>query len=57
MHNTVFKRSLKQCTVNLFVEDLRKVNFLNFERFSVIDAAYNDFLSKLMKVRKMRIKN
>ena len=28
---------------------MRKVNFLNYERFSNIDAAYTDFLNKLMK--------
>ena len=33
-HNNVFLRSLKQYTVNLFVEDFRKVNFLSYERFS-----------------------
>ena len=27
------------------------MNFLNYERFSCIDAAYNDFLNKLMKVK------
>ena len=39
-------------TINLFVEGLRKVNFLNYERFSNIDGAYTDFLNKLMKVIK-----
>ena len=28
---------------------MRKVHFLNYERFSNIDAAYTDFLNKLMK--------
>ena len=57
-------RSLKQYRVNLFVEGLRKVNFLNYERFSNIDAAYTDYLNKLMKViieiapgKETRIKN
>ena len=36
----------------MFVEGLRKVNFLNYECFSNIDAAYADFLNKLMKVIK-----
>ena len=49
-HNNVLLRSLKHYTVNLFVEGLRKLNFLNYERFSNIDAAYTDFLNKLMKV-------
>ena len=40
------------------------MNFLNYERFSCIDAAYNDFLNKLMKVvkeiaptKEIRLKN
>ena len=48
----------------MFAESLRKVNFLNYERFSNIDAAYTDFLNKLMKVineiapsKVIRIKN
>ena len=49
-HNNVLLRSLKHYTVNLFVEGLRKINFLNYEHFSNIDAAYTDFLNKLMKV-------
>ena len=57
-------RSLKHYTVNLFVEGLRKVNFLNYERFSDIDAEYTDILNKLIKIineiapsKKIRIKN
>ena len=46
----MFLRSLKHYTVNVFVEKLQKVNFSNYERFSCIDAAYTDFLNKLMKV-------
>ena len=49
-HNNVLLRSLKHYTVNLFVEGLRKVNFLNYERFSNIDVAYTDFLNTLIKV-------
>ena len=49
-HNNVVLRSPKHYTVNLFVESLRKVNFLNYEHFSNIDAAYTDFLNMLMKV-------
>ena len=37
-------------TVNVFVEELQKVSFSNYERFSCIDAAYTDFLIKLIKV-------
>ena len=49
-HNNVFLRSLQHYTVNVFVEKLQKINFSNYERFSCIDAAYTDFLNKLMKV-------
>ena len=63
-HNNVFLRSLKHYIINVFVEELQKVNFSNYERFSCIDAAYTDFLNKLMKVvneiapsKEIRIKN
>ena len=41
-YNNVLLKSLKHHTINLFVEDLRKIHFLNYERFSNIDAAYTD---------------
>ena len=63
-HNNVFLRSLKHYTVNVFVEKLQKFYFSNYERFSCINAAYTDFLTKLMKVvneiapsKEIRIKN
>ena len=49
-HSNVFLRSLRNYTVNLLVEGLREVNFLNYRRFSNINAAHTDFLNKLMKV-------
>ena len=49
-HNNVFLRSLQHYTVNLFVGKLQKVKFSNYERFHCIDAAYTNFLNKLMKV-------
>ena len=45
----MFLRSLKLYAVDVFVEELQKVNFSNYERFSCIDAAHTDFLNKLMK--------
>ena len=36
-HNNVFARSLKHYTVNVFVEELQKDNFSNYERSSCID--------------------
>ena len=60
----MFLRSLKHYTVNVFVEELQKVDFSNYERFSCIDAKYTDFLNKLMTFvneiapsKELRIKN
>ena len=60
----MFLRSLKHYTVNVFVEELQKVDFSNYERFSCIDATYTDFLNKLMTFvneiapsKELRIKN
>ena len=36
-HNNVFLRSLKPYTVNVFVEELQKVNVSNYERSFCID--------------------
>ena len=59
-----FSKSLNHYTVNEYLEELQKLNFSNYERFSCIDAAYNDFLNKLMKVvneivpsKEIKIKN
>ena len=48
----------------MFVKKLQKVFFSNYECFSCIDAAYTDFLNKLMKFvnkiapsKEIRIKN
>ena len=46
----MFLRSLKHCTVNVFVEKLQKIDFSNYECFFSIDVAYTDFFNKLMKV-------
>ena len=63
-HNNLFLRLFKHYRVNVFVEELQKVNFSNYECFSCIDAAYTDFLNKLTKVvneiapsKEIRIKN
>ena len=42
-------RSLRYYTVNVFVKESQKVNFSHYERFSCIDAAYTDFVNKLIK--------
>ena len=49
-HNNVLLRSIKHYFLNLFVEGLRKYFFLIMNFFSNIDAAYTDFLNKLIKV-------
>ena len=56
--------TFKHYTVNVFVEELQKLNFSNYGCFSCIDAAYTDFLNQLMKVvneighsKEIRIKN
>ena len=46
-YNNLFLSSLKQYTVNAFVEKLQKVNFSNYAGFSCTDAAYTDFVNKL----------
>ena len=46
----MFLRLFKHYRVNVFVEELQKVNFSNYKCFSCIDAAYTDFLNKLTKV-------
>ena len=63
-HDNVFLGSLKHYRVNMFVKELQKVNFSNYERFCCTDAAHTDFHSKLMKVvskiapsKEIRIKN
>ena len=61
--NNVFLRSLKLYTAIRFVEELQKVSFCNYERFSCIDAAYTDFLKSMNVVneiapsKEIRIKN
>ena len=63
-HKNVFLRSLKHYTVNVFREELLKINFSHYKRFTCIDTAYTDFLNKLIKIdneiapnKDIRIKN
>ena len=46
----MFRRFHNYYTVNVFVKKLQKVFFSYYKLFSCIDAAYTDFLSKLMKI-------
>ena len=60
-HNNVFLRSLKHYIINVFVEELQKVNFSNYERFSCIYVAYTNKLIKVVNGiaprKEIRIKN
>ena len=64
MHNQVKVRSLKTYTPERFVEELKKINFLNYNIFSDINAAYSDLVEKITTVidkvapyKEVRIKN
>ena len=64
MHNQVRVRSLKQYTPEKFVEELKKKNFLNYNIFSDVNAAYSDLVEKITTVidkvapyKEVRIKN
>ena len=43
-------RSFKHYTVNLFEQELSKLNFPNYRNYNEINEAYNDFLQKIMSV-------
>ena len=43
-------RSFKHYTVNLFEQELSKLNFPNYHNYNEINEAYNDFLQKIMSV-------
>ena len=50
-YNNLFLSSLKQYTVNAFVEELQKVSFSSHAGFSCTDTAYTDFVNKLNESR------
>ena len=41
---------LKHYTVDLFEQELSKLNFPNYQNFNDINEAYNDFIQKIMNV-------
>ena len=41
---------LKHYTVDLFEQELSKLNFPNYRNFNDINEAYNDFIQKIMNV-------
>ena len=49
-HRQIAFRSLENYSEKSFVQELEKINFPDYEVFYDIDAAYNDFFSKLSKV-------
>ena len=64
MYNQVRVRSLKTYTPERFVEEFKKINFLNYNIFSNINVAYSDLVEKTTTVtdkvapyKEVRIKN
>ena len=49
-HKLITFRCLKNYSEDLFDEALEKINFPDYEVFFDINAAYNDFFSKLSKI-------
>ena len=64
MHNQVRVRSLKKYSPEIYVDELRKINFPNYSIFSDVNVAYSDLVEKLKNVidkvaplKEVRIKN
>ena len=49
-HKQVQFCSLKHYTVDLFEQDLLKLNFPNYQNHNEINEAYNDFIQKIMSI-------
>ena len=47
-HNTINLRSLKKYSKDIFLDQLRKIQFPNYQNFSCINDAYQNFLEKVM---------
>ena len=63
-HKKISFRSLKDYSPDLFENCLKGIDFPNYENFTDIDAAYSDFMDKLMSaiesiapIKEKRIKN
>jgi len=50
MHNQIRVRSLKNYTKDILVEELRKVNFPDYNIFSNVNLAYKDLVEKILGV-------
>ena len=48
LHIQIQFRSFKHYKVDLFEQDLSKLNFPNYQNYNEIDEAYNDFLQKII---------
>ena len=49
-HNSIKIRSMKKYSPELFLEELNKISFPDYSTFQCVNAAYSDFISKLMSV-------
>ena len=49
-HKQTKFRSFKHYTVDLFEQELSKLNFPNYQNFNDINEAYNDFIQKIMNL-------
>ena len=49
-HKQIQFRSFKHYAVDLFEQELSKLNFPNYQNYNEINEAYNDFIQKIMSV-------
>ena len=49
-HGQIQFRSFKHYSVDLFEEELSKLNFPNYQDYNEINEAYNDFIQKIMSL-------
>ena len=52
-HKQIQFCSFKHYTVDLFEQELPKLNFPNYQNYNEIHEAYNDFIQKIMSVTDM----
>ena len=64
MHNQIQVRSLKNYSAEISTNDLKAVQFLNYNIFSNVNVAYSDLLNKILDttdrvvpIKEIRIKN
>ena len=49
-HKQIQFHSFKHYTVDLFEQELSKLNFPNYQNYNEINEAYNDFIQKITSV-------